>query len=502
MLLIACINYMNLTTARSARRAKEIGIRKVTGSTKFQLVAQFLVESTIVTFIALVLSIGLILAFLPSFNLISGKHISYSALFTPGTLLILIGMVLIVGLIGGSYPAFYLSQLQPVSVLKGAVSKSSSNVVLRRILVVTQFTIALIMLICTWVVDRQLNYLRSRDLGFNKEQVISLVANTDKDIRSNILAYKNELLKNPSIKSVSTSQTTPGGDGVNFNLFSVQTNSGSTDQGVDCYGVDENYFKTLGIPIVKGRNFNSPADTLRSIIVNEKMVDYFKWDEPLGKKVKFPGDTSGFYLEVIGVVKDFHQKSLYNPIAPLLMFYRPNSISILAKVSPDNIPQTEAYMKRNWNTIMPDLEFTYTFLDDDFNAQYAADQRRGKIYAAFSMLTIVITCLGLLGLIAFTTEQRQKEISIRKILGAELTQLIPLITKSFIILVGISCLLAFPVAYLFMHKWLQIFPYNTGITPWPFVYSALTVLLITLGTVMFHTVKAALANPTKSLKVE
>jgi putative ABC transport system permease protein len=502
MLLIACINYMNLTTARSARRAKEIGIRKVTGSTKLQLVAQFLVESTLVTLLALVLSIVLILAFLPTFNSISGKQISYSSLFSAGTLLILVGMVLMVGLVGGSYPAFYLSQLQPVQVLKGSLSKSSSNVVLRRILVVTQFTIALIMLICTWVVDRQLDYLQSRDLGFNKEQVVSLRANTNKDIRSNILAFKNELLQNPAIKSVSTSQTTPGGNGVNFNLFSVETNKGFTDQGVDCYGVDEKYFETLSIPIVRGRNFNSLADTLRSIVVNEKMVEYFKWDEPLGKKVKFPGDTSGFYFEVIGVVKNFHQKSLYNPIAPLLMFYRPNAISILAKVSSDNIPNTISSIKKSWSTMMPDLEFSYTFLDDDFNAQYAADQRRGRIYAAFSMLTILITCLGLLGLIAFTTEQRQKEISIRKILGANLSQLVPLITKNFVLLVGVSCLVAFPVAYIFMNKWLQIFPYNTGITVWPFLYSGVTVLMITLATVMFHTIKAAIANPTRSLKVE
>lgn len=502
MLLIACINYMNLTTARSARRAKEIGIRKVTGSNKLQLVAQFLVESTLITFVALIISVGLVLALLPTFNLISGKHISYSSLFTPATLFILIAMVILVGLIGGSYPAFYLSQLQPVQVLKGGVSKSSSNAMLRRVLVVTQFTIALIMLICTWVVDRQLNFLRSRDLGFNKEQVVSLSANTNKDIRSNILAFKNELLKNPNIKSVSTSQTTPGGNGVNFNLFTVQTSSGFTDQGVDCYGVDENYFKTLGIPIVRGRNFNSLSDTLRSIVVNEKMVEYFKWDEPLGKKVKFPGDTSGFYLEVVGVVKDFHQKSLYNPIAPLLMYYRPNSISILAKVSPENIPQTISSIRRSWNAIMPDLEFSYTFLDEDFNAQYAADQRRGKIYTAFSLCTILITCLGLLGLIAFITEQRQKEISIRKVLGAELSQLIPLITKSFVALVGISCLLAFPVAYIFMNQWLKVFPYNSGMSVWPFAYSAITVLMITLATVMFHTVKAAVANPTKSLKAE
>lgn len=501
MLMIACINYMNLTTARSARRAKEIGIRKVTGSSKMQLIMQFLIESTVITLIALILSIGLVLAFLPSFNLISGKQIDYSALFEPGTFLILLAIILVVGLIGGSYPAFYLSRLQPVQVLKGTMSKSSSNVVLRRILVVTQFSIALIMLICTWVVDRQLNFLRSRDLGFDQEQVVSLRANSNKDVRSSVLAFKNEVRKNPSVKSVSSSTGIPGSE-INFILYSIETQQGFIDQGVDNYNVDENYFKTMGIKLVKGRSFTSPADTLRSIIVNEKMAEHFGWTEPLGKKVRFAGDTSNFYLEVVGVIKDFHQKSLYNEIAPLMLFYQPNGQNIQIKIAPGNVDKTIASIEKSWSTVFPDLEFSYTFLDEDFNSQYAADQKRGTIYASFSMLTILITCLGLLGLIAFTTEQRQKEISIRKILGAGLPQLVPLITKNFVVLVGLSCLIAFPVAYIFMHKWLQVFPYNTGMSVVPFIYSALTVLLITLGTVMFHTVKAAIANPTRSLKAE
>jgi putative ABC transport system permease protein len=232
------------------------------------------------------------------------------------------------------------------------------------------------------------------------------------------------------------------------------------------------------------------------------MVKYFKWDEPLGKKVKFPGDTSGFYLEVVGVIKDFNQKSLYNPISPLLLFYRPNSSSVQVKLEPGNVQASISNIEKTWKAIFPELAFSYSFLDEDFNAQYAADQRRGKIYASFSMLTILITCLGLLGLIAFTTEQRQKEISIRKVLGAGLSQLVPLITKNFVLLVGISCLLAFPVAYVFMYQWLKIFPYNTGMSAAPFIFSAIVVLSITILTVIFHTVKAALANPARNLKTE
>lgn len=501
MLIIACINYMNLTTARSARRAKEIGIRKVTGSSKSQLVAQFLVESILTALFALLLSIGFIALFLSTFNSLSGKFISFGSLFEPSTILILLAIVLFVGFMGGSYPAFYLSKFNPVHVLKGSLSKGSSNVTLRRALVVVQFSISMIMLICTWVVYGQLNYLRNKDLGFNKDHVLAITANANSDIRSKILAFKNEVQQNPNVLSASSSQSTPGGN-VNFNLFSVESKNGFTDQGVDCYGVDENYFKTLGMKIKKGRNFSGLPDTLRSIIVNENMVKYFGWDNPIGKKVKTPGDTTGFYLEVVGVVNDFNQKSLYNPIAPLLLFYRPNSSSIQLKLDSKNIPSTIAAVERTWKSNFPDLPFNYTFLDQDFDSQYAADQKRGKIFTAFSILTILITCLGLLGLIAFTTQQRQKEISIRKIMGAGIGQIVPLITRNFVWLVGLSCLVAFPVAYLFMDKWLKIFPYNTGLAITPFLLSALVVLVVTLLTVIFHTVRAAVANPVNSLRTE
>jgi putative ABC transport system permease protein len=501
MLLIACINYMNLATARSARRAKEIGIRKVTGSSRSQLVAQFLVESTLITIVAMLLSIGLTLLFLPLFNLIAGKQIPYSAIVNTGTLLIMLVIIIVVGLTGGSYPALYLSRLQPVQVLKGTLTKNSGNALLRKVLVVTQFTVALIMLICTWVVDRQLNYLRSRDLGFTRQQIVKLTPNTPQDVRPRISALLSELRKLPGVRAVSSSSATPG-EPINFNLFSIQNKNGFIDQGIDNYAIDENFLSTLGIPIVRGRGFSPGGDTLRSIIVNEKMAEQFGWSEPIGKKVKYPGDTSGYYLEVVGVAKNFHQKSLYNPITPLMLFYGPNSPTVQVKINADHIERTLASIRKKWSDIFPDLEFSYTFLDEQFNSQYAADQRRGKIYTAFSVLTIIITCLGLLGLIAFITEQRQKEISIRKVLGAGLSQLVPMITRNFVALVGIACLVAFPVAYLFMSKWLQVFPYNTGISVLPFFYSAVTVLLITLTTVMFHMLKAALASPAKSLKTE
>jgi putative ABC transport system permease protein len=502
MLIIACINYMNLTTARSARRAKEIGIRKVSGSSKYQLVRQFLVESTLTACISLLLSLLLVFLLLPTFNSVSGKLISLGTLLQPGTLLILLGIILFVGLVGGSYPAFYLSGFNPVSILKGSLSKSSSNVNLRRVLVVIQFSISMIMLICTWVVYSQLKYLRNKDLGFAKEQVVSMNIDANRDMSNSIRAFTNELRKNSKILSVSTSEAAPGSQNVNFNLFSVESKNGFIDKGVDCYAIDENYLHTLGMHIKKGRNFSGLPDTLRRILVNENMAKNFGWNEPIGKKVKFPGDTSGNYLEVIGVLNDFHQKSLYNPIAPLLLFYRPNNNYVLAKLNPLGIHETIDQIQKEWKAVFPELPFQYSFLDQDFDSQYAADKKRGKIFSIFSLLTILITCLGLLGLIAFTTEQRQKEISIRKIMGAGTPQLVSLITKNFVILVGISCLIAFPVAWYFMHNWLKVFPYNGGLKISTFILSALIVLCITMLTVISHTIKAAIANPAENLRTE
>ncbi|RYF86264.1 MAG: ABC transporter permease, partial [Chitinophagaceae bacterium] len=286
------------------------------------------------------------------------------------------------------------------------------------------------MIICTWIVYNQLKFLRSKDLGFNKQQVLVATANANKDIRSNITAFANEVKNLPNVTAVSSAQATPG-KGISFNLFSIETNNGYADKGVDVYGVDEHYFGTLGMKMSQGRNFEGLPDTLRSVIVNEAMVKDLAWKQAIGKKIKFPGDTSGRYFEVVGVVKDFNQKSLYNAIAPLLLFYAPYSNNFQIKLDPKNINATIGSVERTWKKHFADLPFEYNFLDQDFDSQYAADQKRGQIFTTFSILTVMITCLGLLGLIAFTTQQRQKEISIRKIMGAAPREIIPLITKNF-----------------------------------------------------------------------
>ena len=502
MLLIACINYMNLTTARSAHRAKEIGIRKVTGSTKKQLVLQFLNESLLTAFIAVLLSVLLILLLLPFFNSVSGKAFTLSTILQPSNILILLGIMLFTGLLGGSYPAFYLSSFTPVSVLKGSLSKASGNVNLRRILVVLQFSISMIMLICTWVVYSQLSYLQRKDLGFNKDQVMTVTINTGQDERPKISAMNNEFRSLSGIKEVGTGNSYPGSPNLNLSLFHVQTNTGYVDKAVECYGIDEHYLDVLNILVVKGRNFSGLADTAHSIMVNESTVKHFKWDNAIGKRVKFPGDTSSNYLEVVGVVKDFNQKSLYNPIAPLLLFYGPNSNIIQLKVNTSKVSATIARVESSWKKYFPQLPFEYKFLDQDFNSQYAADQKRGKIFAAFSILTIIITCLGLLGLTAFTTQQRQKEISIRRVMGASIIQVVTMITKNYLWLALISAFIAFPVAWYFMSNWLHIFPYNTGLSVIPFIVSAFVIIVTASAATMFYSTKAALTNPAISLRTE
>lgn len=329
-----------------------------------------------------------------------------------------------------------------------------------------------------------------------------IVVNTGEDERSKIFAMNNEFRNLPGVKTVGTGNNYPGTPNINLNLFTVQTNTGHVDKGIEDYGIDENYLTALNIPIVKGRNFSGPSDTLHSIMVNEAMVKHFGWDNAIGKRVTFPGDTSGRYLEVIGVVRDFNQKSLYNTIGPLLLFYSPNSNIIQVKLNSGDIKTTITKAESIWAKYFPQLPFEYKFLDDDFNSQYAADQKRGKIFAAFSVLTILITCLGLLGLTAFTTQQKQKEISVRRVMGASVMQVVTMITKSYLWLSLIAAAFAFPVAWYFMNNWLQIFPYNAGISAIPFILSAFVIVLTASATAMFHSAKAALANPARILKTE
>ena len=327
--------------------------------------------------------------------------------------------------------------------------------------------------------------------------------NTGKDERSKIFAMNNELRSLPGIKSVGTGYSYPGSGNINLNLFAVESKNGFKDKGVECYSVDESYINTLGIKLLKGRNFSGLPDTLHSIMVNESMVKDFGWgNDALGKRIKFPGDTTGAYFEVVGVFNDFNQKSLYNPIGPLILFYSPNCNNIQLKMGAGDMQSSIAKVENIWEKYFPQLPFEYKFLDENFQSQYAADQKRGKIFAAFAILTIIITCLGLLGLTAFTTQQKQKEISIRRVLGASTANVVTMITRNYLLLALIAALIAFPVAWYFMHKWLQVFTYHEGLSVMPFILSAFVIVITASATAMFHSAKAALTKPAKILKTE
>ena len=504
MLIIACINYMNLATARSAGRAKEVGIRKVMGSQRIQIMAQFITESVILALIALVVSLILIYGLLPLFNQLSNKELPFSYVTQAPVMLSLVGIVVFVGVIGGSYPAFYLSGFNPVNVLKGKGSAKGGNAFFRKFLVVVQFSISIFMLISTLIVFDQLQFMRDKDLGFSKERIIRIELPGDELFRkSTVIAER--LRQTPGIAMVGGSSAAPG-QGIGKNLMKVEDNEGKmTDRGVDLFTADYDFVNALGMTIVQGRNFSRDvsSDTTFAILVNESMVKRMGWDNPIGKKFIFGGGPNP-NKEVVGVVKDYHQNSLYDEIEPLIIILRPRNNNILLKTSEGDVRQSIANIEKTWNEVNPTYPMEYTFLDQDFNSQYKSDEKRSQIFTVFSILTITIACLGLLGLAAFTTEQRYKEIGIRKVIGASVKGLIVLVSREFFVLVGVGMLLAFPAAWYFTDTWLQNFAYRIQLSEeWvTFIVSAVLAFGITLITVGFHVVRAASSNPVNALRDE
>ncbi len=507
MLLIASINYMNLSTARSAKRAKEVGLRKVMGSLRSRLIGQFLTESVLMTVLALGASLILVAVLLPFFNTVAGKEIGFRELFQPYFLLIALGIVAFTGFISGSYPAFYLSSFEPAAVLKGSFN-AKGGTFFRKALVVSQFSISLVMLICTWIVYQQLGFMRTKDLGYDRDQVLT-IDYQDQQPRARYSALRNSLLANPRIKNVaSSSSVTSNIDG--RSIFRVESNTGMKDMGFKPLGIDFDYLNTMGMKVVAGRDFSEkiPADTLNAVLVNEAAVARMGWKQPLGKKVDLggpppqPGQPVRPPAQVVGVVRDFHQQSLYNPIEPLIILCRRANGVIHLKIDAEDKDKTLAFIGQKWRETYPDRVFEYRFLDQDFESAYRADELRGRIFTVFSALTILIACLGLFGLATFTTEQRVKEIGLRKVMGASVSSVVLLLSKDFTRLVLFSFPVAVPIAYFSMNRWLQHFPYKTDIEAWVFVAACLLTLLICWATVVYQSVKAALANPVKSLRSE
>jgi putative ABC transport system permease protein len=495
------MNYMNLATARSAGRAREVGLRKVVGSPRRLLILQFLSESILLTFISLIISLVLLMILLPKFNLLAGKSFDLSIVHSQTVLLSLLSIILIVGILGGTYPAFFLSRFTPVTVLKGEITQGSAGNLFRKILVVTQFTISVAMIICTLVVFRQLNYLKTMDQGFNQKNVIGLQLNREMVRKYQVL--KEALLENPEIKSV-TATDTPVGEGSGKLIFNVETDQGMSQRGINFAVVDHDFIRTLGITIVDGRDFQQdmPSDTLSGVIVNETFVKRMGWTDPLGKKIE-AGDENTLRARVIGVMKDYHQTGMYNEIESLLLAYQVTGLPIIyIKLGDENIQQALSFVEAKWKEIFPDQPYSYTFLSERFNRQFEADEKRGLIFTLFTVLAILIACLGLFGLASYTVEQRTKEIGIRKVFGANEGTILRLVIRDFLILVTIGTGIAIPAAYYFMTNWLSNYVYRTTIEVQLLVYSALLTIFATFITVSYKAYQASILNPASSLKTE
>lgn len=508
ILLLACLNFMNLSTARSANRAKEVGLRKVVGAQRAQLIKQFIGESMILTFIAIFLSLLLVFFTLPVFNNISGKSLAMSYLSNPELLLGLFGFFVIVSLIGGSYPAFFLSAFRPVDVLQGRLRKGAKSSVLRIALVSLQFTVSIVLIIGTLIVNKQLNYVRNKNLGYNKDHVIALrIRNEDTQKRHE--ALRNTLLTNPNILSVSASSSLPLGQ----NSFGAHHIAGQPlDEMIMLHTqiVDEHFIGTYKMEIVQGRNFSKdfPTDPQEAIIINEATAKKLGWqDDPLGKEIEaLMSMTEMKKYRVVGVVKDYHFLSLHEEIQPLVLYnanpYGGDYYRMSLRVRPENIQDTIGFLKSKWREFDSQYPLEFVFLDDQYDALYRTEERLGKLFGYFTALAIIIGCLGLFGLSAYSAEQRTKEIGIRKVLGATTSNVTMLLVREFTKWVLLAVLIAWPLGYYIMNTWLQNFAYRIGLGVDTFVLSALLALAIALMTVTYQAVKAAVANPVDSLKYE
>ncbi len=500
ILLIACFNFINLTTARSAERAKEVGIRKVVGAGKQQLTRQFIGESVLICMIAFILTIAVAALLLPSFNQLAGKTLSRGVFDNMNFIGILFLASIGIGVLAGIYPALVLSSFKPVTVLKGRFTTGTKGILLRKGLVISQFTISITLIIATIIVYLQMNFMRNQDLGFNKDQMMVINSNGD-PARD---AFMHAVSSLPNVKSVSMSSSVPGGG--NMGAYSkIQNVKGDMQiANLDLYFVDFDYLKQFDIKMAAGRSFSRDfmTDTTHAMILNEAAVKMFGYRSPMDA-VGRDFNQWGREGKIIGVMKDFHFKSLQEVIKPLSMRIEPNGCSLISiKVSGNNLPGTISSIENKWNTLIPARPFSYFFLDEYFDKQYKSEQRFGKLFLNFAILAIIISCLGLLGLASYSTMQRTREIGIRKVLGASVGNIVNLLSKDFLRLVGIAVIIASPIAYFSMHKWLLDFAYRIPISWWIFVTAAVTATLIAIITVSFQAIKAAVSNPVKSLRTE
>jgi putative ABC transport system permease protein len=510
ILLIACINFMNLATARSASRAKEVGVRKVLGAERKKLVVQFFGESFIFTALSLVFAFFLVQVFLPSFKVLTGKNIVLNYLEMPLLCIGLGATALFVGFAAGSYPAILLSAFKPMAVLRGHIQQSAKSSRFRSVLVILQFTISAVLIVSTAVIFNQHKYMQNKDLGFNKQNLLTVAIQND-EVRIGLESFKQELLKLSGVESAGASSMVPG----EMYLFNISTypEGYSRDHAVrmDNFLVDYGFLDTFEIEVVKGRGFSKTitTDFAEAVLINETAEKKLGWNDPLGKTIEFPSDEGLVRKTIIGVFKDIHQRSLYSVVEPTVIEYigtqgaiENRARRLTLRLNTENIPRTMTRIEQKWKEVYPNHPYYCFFLDEFFNSQHRAEGKLGSIFRTFSILAVIISCLGLFGLASFTAELRTKEIGIRKVLGSTAMSIVILLCRKFIFLVTLSNIIAWPIAFFGMKKWLQNFPYSVNLRIDVFAITAMLTFAIAILTVGYQSLKAALANPVDSLRYE
>ncbi|EOR93499.1 putative ABC transporter permease [Arcticibacter svalbardensis MN12-7] len=498
---------MNLATARSANRAKEVGVRKVLGSSRSYLITQFLTESVLVTFVAAVLAFTAALFLLPLFNQLSGKEMVVSAQSFTWLVPLFVVLVLLIGVSAGAYPAFFLSAFQPIQVLKGKLSTGFKASGLRNFLVVFQFSISIFLIIGTLVIYKQLNYIQTKNLGYNRDQVV--IVQNSFELNDQAKLFKQEVKRLPGVLNATLTGYLPTANWHNTAMFYKDASlDPKRSLFPETWGVDEDYIDALGMTMASGRSFSKDMLTDSSgIIINESAAKFLDLKEPLNKTLfksnggeRTQSNTKTYHI--IGVVKDFNFSSLRENISPVVLFLDTNNGALSIRVKTTDIKNVMSQIEHTWKSISPNVPINMSFMDQDFDATYRSEQRIGKLFVLFTTLAISIACLGLFGLAAFAAEQRSKEIGIRKILGATVPVIVRMLSFDFLKLVMLSIVIASPLAWFLMYKWLQDFAYRVEIQWWIVLIAGVAALLIAFLTISFQSVKAALSNQVKSLRSE
>ncbi len=502
LILIASINFMNLSTASAAKRATEVGIRKVAGAEKNRLIQQFLAESFLITALALILAVVLVELFIPGFNNIAGKGLRLESL---GTLRLIIGLLIIgifVGFASGSYPAFFLSSFKPTDVLKSGAMRGARGATLRRVLVTFQFVVTIVLFICTILVNRQMNYLRAKDLGFNKENLV--VIDRIYVLEEQIDAFRQELLKNPSIRQVTISSAVPGGL-IGDNAYLPEGAASNETHAINNMWADWYFLDAYELEMVEGRWFQeeNPTDSF-ALILSESAVRALNFEDPLNKRLYTQfGEERSDPNPIIGVVKDFHFQSLHQEIRPLIIKFKTlENYQMSVKISGNNTGLTMEYIEMTWSSFMEQQPIHMTFLEEELASLYDNEEKTAIIFNIFSVLAIFIAALGLLGLASFSAAQRTKEIGIRKAMGASISSVLFALSKEYIWLIFVATIAAWPLGYFFMKDWLQDYPARVTLEPIVFILSSLMAFIIAAATVLFRVYQSASANPVKSLRYE